>query len=183
MPTPLPTFRGFCSRKCIFLHRQAYIASGDDMLAVPIRINRCKRIWLVAAVVLIAVAGIFAGVRALQRHPSATTSQNGCRYTTDVSNGDFAAFFRQLNLTVADAPAARETVQIPGEFNAVYSDYNALQRQSGLDLLPYQGKDVWRLTFSMQTGGCATLLVYKGRVIGGHQTNGEYGSGLQPLTK
>lgn len=183
MPMRRRIFRSFCSRNGIFWRVPAYISSGDDMLAVPIRMNRCKRIWLIAAVVLIAVAGVFAGVRALQRHPAAAKSQSGCRYTTDVSNGDFAAFFRQLKLTAADAPAARETVQIPGEFNAVYSDYNALQQHSGLDLLPYRGKEVWRLTFSLQTGGYATLLVYKGRVIGGHQTSGEYGSGLRPLIK
>lgn len=138
---------------------------------------------MIAAAVLIAAAGLFIAAHALRQPPSVAKSAGGCRFSTDVSGGDYAAFFRQLQVTASEAPATRETVRIPGVFNDVYTRYNDLQRQSGLDLTPYRGKEALRMTFSLHNSGrsCATLLVYKGRVIGGHLTNGEYGSVLLPL--
>ncbi len=41
----------------------------------------------------------------------------------------------------------KEEVQIPEEFDDVYNNYNELQRQAGLDLLPYKGKKAVRYTY------------------------------------
>lgn len=189
MPLRRRISRGFCSHKPgirnIFPRCAAYPVSGDVMFAIPVSVKRCKKVLLIAAAVLLAVGGMFAAAAALRQPPSSAESAGGCRYATDVSGGDYAAFFRQLNLSAAEVPSTRETVRIPGEFNDVYTAYNELQRQSGLDLTPYRGKEALRLTFSLHNSRLpyATLLVYGGRVIGGHLTSGEYGSVLQPLTE
>ncbi|MDD6214556.1 MAG: DUF4830 domain-containing protein [Firmicutes bacterium] len=58
------------------------------------------------------------------------------------------------------SPDAIETefIMIPREFDAVYSDYNKLQIEAGLDLDPYRGKRGIRYTY--------TVLNYPGRRYG-----------------
>ena len=69
-------------------------------------------------------------------------------------------------------------VTIPTDFNDTYEQYNELQKEIGLDLEKFKGKSVQKITYELKN--CKTkfavLLIYKGKVIGGHLTNGEYGS-------
>ena len=43
-----------------------------------------------------------------------------------------------------------EKIKIPLEFDTIYSDYNELQKQAGLDLLEYRGKDAVRYTYEIK---------------------------------
>lgn len=67
-----------------------------------------------------------------------------------------------------------ETVQIPEEFDAVYREYNKLQKLCGFDLTKFRGKSVTRYTyrvtnFPYETGAevFVNILVYEGTMIGG----------------
>jgi len=64
-------------------------------------------------------------------------------------------------------------VTIPQTFNAVYNNYNVLQKQQGFDLSGYKGKRVKRWTYKITNYPNATddvranILIYNNVVIGG----------------
>lgn len=41
----------------------------------------------------------------------------------------------------------KAAVNIPSEFDTIYNNYNILQKEAGLDLLPFRGKNGERYTF------------------------------------
>ena len=86
-------------------------------------------------------------------------------------------------IETADAKPEKRSVVIPSDFNKYYEEYNELQKKIGLDLAKFKGKEVTEITVSLEKpkDNNAVLLVYKNRVIGGHITNGEYGSKNLPL--
>ena len=68
-------------------------------------------------------------------------------------------------------------VLIPEHFDEAYESYNALQKQQGYDLEKYKGKKVKRyryriLNYPERKNAAATLLVYKGEILGGDITLG-----------
>ena len=86
---------------------------------------------------------------------------------------DAASFLSQFGWTVTAEPTEVKTVTIPSEFDKVFSAYNELQKEQGLNLSKYKGKEITRYTFSVTnypdyTGTVyANVLVYRNRVIGG----------------
>lgn len=148
------------------------------MLAVQFKLKKPKkRAWLLFAAALVIMAAVL-----LLLHGCAG---NGA-HTTPLTPGrdGYRAFFRERGLQTDGAPVRSDTVRIPDDFDAVYAAYNALQQQAGWDLTPFRGQEVRRLTFSVQNGSAplAVLLVRGDRVIGGHLTDGVYGSPMLPLT-
>ena len=134
-----------------------------------------------AALLLVICVALFA---ACHRRTPADTARAGDReYSLKAENGGYSAFFSQLGIETDGEPCARQTVTIPGEFNEVYEAYNELQRHAGLNLTRYRGEEAEKLTFSVRSGKMpyAVILVRQGRVIGGHLTDGEYGSEPLPL--
>ena len=83
------------------------------------------------------------------------------------------AFLAGFGWEIDEEQAEVEEVVIPARFDAVYEDYNAIQKDQGLDLERYRGKSVMRCTYPVTNypdyDGTvyATLLIYKDRVIGG----------------
>ena len=82
-------------------------------------------------------------------------------------------FIKQFGWEVAAEPVKEQQVLIPKEFDKVYAAYNELQKEQGLNLTKYKGKDVTRYTFSVtnykgyEGTVYANVLVYRNRVIGG----------------
>ena len=80
-----------------------------------------------------------------------------------------AGFGWEIDAEREDASA----VTVPAKFDAVYEDYNDIQRAQGLNLQRYRGKTVMRYTYPVKNYEgwdgevWATMLVYKDRVIGG----------------
>jgi len=66
-----------------------------------------------------------------------------------------------------------KTVTIPAVFNAVYENYNAIQRQQGFDLRTYAGQEALCCQYRVvnypdyHAEVQATLLVFDGKIIGG----------------
>ncbi|MEG1972623.1 MAG: DUF4830 domain-containing protein [Oscillospiraceae bacterium] len=79
----------------------------------------------------------------------------------------------KLGWETSELSPVEEEVLIPKAFDEVYSKYNALQRQQGLDLKRYRGKKVTKLTYFIKnypqeaTNVRLTLLLKNGKVIGG----------------
>ncbi|MCD7774742.1 MAG: DUF4830 domain-containing protein [Clostridiales bacterium] len=85
------------------------------------------------------------------------------------------SFISQFGYTVDRDPVSAAEVVIPKEFDSVYEEYNNLQKMQNLDLEKYKGCTVkkWTYTVTNYPGFedsesiRITLLVYKGKVIGG----------------
>lgn len=89
------------------------------------------------------------------------------------TNDDRLAYLSGLGWQVSPQPIATEELLIPETFDESYSDYLALQSGQGFDLSAYCGKRVKRYTYEIlnhpsgESGVQATLLIYKGRLVGG----------------
>lgn len=56
-------------------------------------------------------------------------------------------FLKKYNWEVETAPIERVEFVIPEAFDEVYNNYNSLQKEAGLDLLPYAGYSAVRYTY------------------------------------
>ena len=95
------------------------------------------------------------------------------KYDKIKSEGDVAEFLKQFGWTVSEKPVEVKEVTIPAEFDRIFTSYNEIQKQQGLDLSKYKRKNVMRYTFELTNYGdyegkvYANILVYRNRVIGG----------------
>lgn len=85
---------------------------------------------------------------------------------------DIQKFAEAFHLKIGENPEKIQNIQIPSQFNAIYSDYNALQQKIGFDLLPYSGKECQLYQFSLQNyqeekAASVNFIVYQNRIIGG----------------
>lgn len=61
-----------------------------------------------------------------------------------------AAFLEQYGWKVNKECIEKENIKIPEKFDEVYTAYNELQKQAGLDLTPYCGKRGVRYTYLVE---------------------------------
>ena len=112
--------------------------------------------------------------------PAYTVAQDaqtgtGGEYSYDKvkSAEDAVHFLSQFGWSVDASPVEVRTVTLPEEFDKIFASYNELQKEQGLNLTKYRGKDVTRYTFSVtnypdfEGTVYANVLVYRNRVIGG----------------
>ena len=98
------------------------------------------------------------------------------KYNFDNIRGDADAviFFKQFGFDIITPPLECTEITLPQTMNAVYKNYNRIQEQIGLDLTPYLGKTVSRVTYELVDHPFDTtdqvrgnLLIYQDRVIAG----------------
>lgn len=95
------------------------------------------------------------------------------RYDKIKDQEDVVEFLAQFGWQVDANPTEVKTVTIPTEFDKVFSAYNELQKEQGLNLTKFKGKEVTRYTFTVtnyegaDSTVFANVLVYRNRVIGG----------------
>lgn len=88
-------------------------------------------------------------------------------------NEDRIEFLAQFGWECAETPMEEVTINIPAEFDKIMKTYNEIQKQQGLDLEKYKGKEVTRVTYEIsnypEAEGkvLANIILYKNRVIGG----------------
>lgn len=86
---------------------------------------------------------------------------------------DRADFLAGFGWQISPEPVSEKTVTIPDEFDKVFTTYNELMKQQGLDLSKYSKKEVTLYTYKVENypdyDGTvyANLLIYKNRVIAG----------------
>ena len=92
-------------------------------------------------------------------------------------NASRVQFLKDFGWDVATSPVETSQVRIPKQPSEVYERYNALQKSQGYDLTPYAGKTAMRYVYKIKNypGATepvyATLLLYKGTIIGGDVTD------------
>lgn len=103
------------------------------------------------------------------------------------SNEERISYLNELGWQVSDSPAAVEELLVPESFDESYGDYLALQSDQGFDLTRYAGRRIKRYTYEItnypesEVSVRATLLIYRGKVIGG-QLQAADGSFVLPLS-
>ena len=95
-----------------------------------------------------------------------------------VTNNDArVGFLTGFGWEVTNTPTESSQVRIPENTTEVFDRYNQLQKSQGYDLTQYAGKNVMRYVYKVNNypGATepvyATVLVYKGQVIGGDITD------------
>lgn len=138
------------------------------MLVMTAKLDKKKAAFIFAAVVVV-IAAIILLISG--GDTSATAS-------TDVSSNDARVeFLKGFGWDVTTSPAESSQVKIPKDASEVFQRYNALQKSQGYDLSEYAGKSVMRYVYEVKNypGATepvyATLLVYKGKIIGGDITD------------
>lgn len=138
---------------------------------------------VIIGIVIIAVICFVSAVSGEHKVPHTATCDEIGEYSLCAENlQEQCDFLSQLGYEV-DKEIDSRNILIPTEFNLAYEEYNSLQKEIGLDLSRYKGETARQIKIKLKNidEKYAVLLVYDGKVIGGHITNGEYGSKNQPL--
>ena len=104
------------------------------------------------------------------------------------SNGDRVKFLEQFGWEVERSPEKETVVRIPKEFDDIMSSYNDLQKNIGLDLEKYAGKEAVRYTYKITNypdydgGVFANIVVYKKAVIAGDVCSADVDGFIRDLT-
>ena len=155
------------------------------MFVFNFKVTDSKNVFTIFAVVSVAVAivCIISMISVQNSLPdTATCDELGCYSLKCDKDDEQCAFLEQFGLSPVKNTDSCE-VTVPTDFNDTYEEYNELQKEIGLDLEKFKGKSVQKVTYELKNSKAkyAVLLIYKGKVIGGHLTNGEYGSENLPL--
>lgn len=140
------------------------------MFVLSVKHSRKKTIVILAALLLAAAAVVaFFGFRSMENQAQCAGKTYSLKAST---NEERVAFFKQFGWTVKPEPVSVGEVTIPAQFDDVYTAYNNIQKEQGLDLQPYSGKTVkqwiYQVTnYPQQDTMRGTVLVYNGRVVGG----------------
>ena len=82
--------------------------------------------------------------------------------------GDYSGVIRSQGYAPSSEPVEIVEVHIPAEWDNVYNNYNALQKEGGFDLEPWKGRTCTRYTYLIpEHNARGNVLVYSGVVIGG----------------
>lgn len=100
-------------------------------------------------------------------------ASTGISYADIYSNSDRIEFLSRFGWEVSDEAISEADIIIPADFDTVYIGYNEMQKEQGLNLTKYRGKEVTQYKYSVKNYPgyegevIATLLVYRGKIIGG----------------
>ena len=138
---------------------------------------RTVRVWRIKLFAMLALSAalVVALIICIPAHPvtSVSASDGSKVYTGVKTNEDRVDFLRRFGWEVSAEPSETVNVTVPESFDDIFEGYNRLQTEQGLDLSRYRRKTVTRYTYTVTNypdyDGTvyATLLVYRGRVIGG----------------
>ncbi len=136
------------------------------MVIISAKLNRKQLVLIFTAVGLAIVLAIMAV--SVYRAGSAIPGYSGVR-----SREDRMTFVRSFGWEVEPSSELADGVLIPRQFDDVYEEYNRIQIAQGLDLRYLAGREVERYSYIVQNHPSGeknvriTLLVYKGKVVGG----------------
>ena len=131
---------------------------------------------LIAAVVLVAV--LAAAKTAAPQEPDAMNGE---------TNDARVAFLAQYDWQVNAEPVQTQSIKIPAEDSEVFRRYNELQKSQGYDLSALAGKNVTRYVYALHDCGAgewyATVLEYRGEIVGGDVTNNAPGGTMHGFAR
>ena len=144
------------------------------MFVYSLRAGTVKLIGVICVALTVLITLIaFVPTYTISSQASTDATEVSYRYDKIKTSDDVAAFLSQFGWEVDTAPVESKEVTIPAEFDKIFSAYNELQREQGLDLSKYKRKQVTRYTFKITNyegyDGTvyANVLIYRNRVVGG----------------
>lgn len=82
--------------------------------------------------------------------------------------GDYSYVIRSQGYAPMKEPAEIVKLHIPADWDNVYNNYNALQKEGGFDLEPWKGRTCTRYTYLIpDLNARGNVLIHGGAVIGG----------------
>lgn len=156
------------------------------MFLVSLKSLKGKLLLLIAVVAAAAV--VFAVITDDGAANSSASANSALNFSASTEE-ERMNFISQLGFTVTKEPESVREITIPEEFDETYTQYNTVQKQSGLDLEPFKGCKVKKWTYTVtnypeyENKQCIkiNLLVYKGKIIGGDICNVELNGFMNPL--
>ena len=125
------------------------------------------------AILCVAVLTLVTLLALIPTYEPASAGETKINYSNIKSNDERIAFISQFGWQVEPVAKEEAEVTIPKEFDKVFSGYNTIQKNQGLNLEKYKNKTVTRYTYVVTNypdyDGTVyfNMLVYKDRVIGG----------------
>lgn len=145
-----------------------FLRREDMMFVYSFRMSTVKFL----CVALLSVAVLLALVAFVPVY-SADEPASTISYAKIYSDADRVDFISQFGWQVEETPIDEKNVTIPASFDKIYENYNQLQKNQGLSLGKYKGKEVTRYTYKItnypdyEGDVYINLLVFKNKVIGG----------------
>lgn len=158
------------------------------MFLVSLKSLKGKLVLLVSAVVAIVI--VFAVISSSENAEKSEPTDGTLKFSAS-TEAERMSFITALGLTVENDPSGVTEIKIPDEFDETFTNYNEIQKQSGLDLEPYKGCTVKKWTYTVKNypgyeesqSIRINLLVYKGKIIGGDICSLEIDGFMKGLTK
>lgn len=89
-----------------------------------------------------------------------------------------------LGLIADDNSATFKEIIIPQKFNAVYKNYNTLQKEAGFNLSDFKGESATVYTFNIKSSELLVHLIVKdGKIIGGDIADVNFRGDMLPLKR
>ena len=144
------------------------------MFVYSLRAGTIKLIGIVCVALTVLITLIaFVPTYTTSSQASATAGELHYSYDKIKSTEDVIQFLSQFGWEVAPDPIEVKDVVIPSEFDKIFSAYNEIQKEQGLNLSKYKSRQVCRYTLAVtnyqgyEGTVYANVLVYRNRVIGG----------------
>lgn len=131
------------------------------------------RFFVAMSLSVILLLALILFIPAYEPISASTASDQTIGYDKIKTDEDRQSFLKDLGWDVESEPLECVKVTIPSEFDAVFTEYNNLQKMQGLDLSKYKRKSVTRYTYEVKNYDgyegkvYANLLIYKNRIVGG----------------
>lgn len=131
------------------------------------------RFFVAMSLSVILLLALILFIPAYEPISASTASDQTIGYDKIKTDEDRQSFLKDLGWEVESEPLECVKITIPSEFDAVFTEYNNLQKMQGLDLSKYKRKSVTRYTYEVKNYDgyegkvYANLLIYKNRIVGG----------------
>ena len=159
------------------------------MFVISVKSKKLKSVGIITLALVIVTLGAVYYVS--QNNDRPVASLNGIVMKASDS-AERSAFFSQFGWQINEEPEEVKEVIIPSEFDDVYTKYNEIQKEQGLDLEKYKGARVKLWSYEIlnypgyeNSGGVirGNILVFDGVVIGGDVSSTELGGFMHTFEK
>lgn len=152
---------------------------------------RLRQLKALGCVLMILTLALIGGIYLVRHDAKPVSARTGYDLRAG-SEEERARFFRQFSVEIDPESKTVKEVVLPQPLDEVYETYNELQLAQGFDLMPYGGKRVKCYSYAVLNAQPkdgddspvrATILVYKGKVIGGDIASASFKGSMETLSR
>jgi hypothetical protein len=144
--------------------------------------NNGIKVMIAAVLVIIAAGGVWLFTKAEKE------AERDEKFTMS-TNAERIDFLNKNGWIVKPDPVSKDEITIPAEFNEVYEEYAAFQREQGFELENYKGREVTLISYSVLNypgiteNVTANMLMCDDLLIGGEITLDEENGFTEPIVQ